>query len=856
MRLRTPLSTTLALVAGMLTTLAVSPSPASATGLGCGSSCTTVLDATGALQHYTVPSGATRLQVQVDGAQGGGFPLGPAGGKGGRTSAVVAVDPGDVLDVVVGSQGGTGGVLALLGHAFGGGGQAGSFLSVPSGGGGGGSFLYDAAGSLLVAAGGGGGSTLGAAGGLGGAVGALATAGTSPVSGAGGGQPATAVANGLGGAAAGVLGSVAGLAGSGGFPGSMPVGGSGGSALTSGAGGGGGYFAGGGGGSVGLLSSLLAGGGGGGAGFAAPAATLVDGVRGIVSGNGKVTITALGPLLEQVLSFVSSPPATPLVGGTYQPTVLNAAGLPTTLAVDPASSAVCSLASGTVSFLAPGDCVLNASALGTLLYLPGSVQQVIHVKAAQLLSFASTPPSGALPGDTYDVVASATSGLTPTLAVDPSSSAVCSLAGGTVTFLAPGQCTLVATQLGNVTYALATAVQQVVTVFAPPVAVCDGSTADAGCAFHWVEQSGATSRTCVLDGGCAFLDDYAGFSVADAAHSYFHDAGTGATAMCVGAPAADWGSYGAGDLSWASLSGDAQAAFHSAFASATACSAELTALTTPTAAVTTPVDGATYTSGTPVTFAAQLHSVSPGPMTCSFSVGSTTVPGTVDLLSSVCTADAAHTMVAADQAVAVHATDSSQQVSTDSSTVTVTAAQVDTTTTATAPTRGVVGKRVTVRGTLTRTGGAPVEGGSLRLYAAVGTGIYRAVGTALTTDASGTVSTAVRLTGTTRFQWRAAGSSTPDLVLNPSTSDVRTVAGLPRLSLKAGASAATVTVGVRGVKVLLRIDGKARGKAVKVPASGKVRFAYPRLKGRHTFVVTTKDTPRYAAAKLIRKVRL
>ncbi len=867
MQLRAPLVATLTLIAGALSpapALASAPSavptatttqfPGEATALGCGDACTTVLNHTGALQEYTVPAGATRLLVELEGGQGGSFSGGPVGGKAGRTTAVVPVEAGDVLDVAVGGKGGTGGLLAFLGHAFGGGGQAGSFLSTPAGGGGGGSFLYDATGDLLLAAGGGGGATLGAAGGKGGAAEASATAGANGSLGTGGGKAATTLANGLGGAAGNLLLSVAGAAGTGSFPGSLPIGGTGGSALSSGGGGGGGFFAGGGGGSLASLTSVFAAGGGGGSGWADPVADLVEGVAGIGTGDGQVTITALGDLLEQVLTF-GAPPASPLVGGTYVPSLLSSAGLPTSLAVDPSSAGVCSLSSGTVTFLGAGECILNGSALGTLLHLPGSVQQVIQVKATQVLSFLSSPPSGAVPGDSYDVLTAATSGLSATLSVAPESAGVCELTGNTLDFLSPGECVLEASQLGDLLWAVADTIQQVITVFPEPAATCDGSGADAGCTYHWVEQQGAETRACVVSGGCEYLDRYANASVADLARSYFHDAGPDETSMCVGGASARWGEYAAGDRTWASLASDPATAFGLDFASATACAAEVAALLSPTATLTTPADAASYTSGDEVTFAATLTSASPGAMTCSFTLGAVTVPGTVHPQTRVCTSTTPELLSVAHSSVAVTATDSSGQTASDSHTITV-ATDTDTTAVQTlAPATALAGSRVRVRGVLTRGSSAPVAGQLLRLVAGAPGKPLKPVGSAVT-DASGIARLRITLARTAVLQWRYAGEATAERVLDPSRSVRTTVGATPKLTAKVGRTKTAVTVSARGLKVSLRVDGRKTGKAVIVPRSGKVRFTYPALKrGPHTVVVSTTATTRYAAARLTRTVR-
>jgi hypothetical protein len=64
------------------------------------------------------------------------------------------------------------------------------------------------------------------------------------------------------------------------------------------------------------------------------------------------------------------------------------------------------------------------------------------------------------------VSATASSGLTVTLTVDPSSAAVCTLSEGFVSYTAAGNCVLDASQAGDTTYAPAQA-QHTITVTAP-----------------------------------------------------------------------------------------------------------------------------------------------------------------------------------------------------------------------------------------------------------------------------------------------------------------------------------------------------------------------------------------------------
>lgn len=84
--------------------------------------------------------------------------------------------------------------------------------------------------------------------------------------------------------------------------------------------------------------------------------------------------------IAQAVTFLSSPPAAPAIGGSYTPIASASSGLPVTIIVDPASSAVCSIAAGVVTFNAYGSCVLDAIQAGNPTFSPAfPVQQAINV---------------------------------------------------------------------------------------------------------------------------------------------------------------------------------------------------------------------------------------------------------------------------------------------------------------------------------------------------------------------------------------------------------------------------------------------------------------------------------------------
>ena len=200
--------------------------------------------ATGSAQTWTVPTGITSVIFSITGGSGGSA----NGGKGAKVTGTLAVTPGEILQINVGSQGATyagGSTSNWTTAAFGGGGRGNYYGS----GGGGASDIRTGSFALTdrvaVAGGGGGsGSSSSYAGGNGGTTSGaqgLPLVGTSMFGVGGGG--ASQIAGGTGGAGASSCGNRAGSSGT------LGVGGDGANASAGAAGGGGGYYGGGGGGS-------------------------------------------------------------------------------------------------------------------------------------------------------------------------------------------------------------------------------------------------------------------------------------------------------------------------------------------------------------------------------------------------------------------------------------------------------------------------------------------------------------------------------------------------------------------------------------------------------------------------------
>lgn len=241
---------------------------------------------TGAIQTWTVPSGVTLIYVDVAGAQGGSGGTN-IGGKGGKVSGIIAVTPGDVLQITVGGQSTTN--IAVYG--FGGnGGRSTSFGTIARAGGGLSAISTAApvtqANAFLIAGGGGGTPTSGFAG-NGGAGGGLN--GISATSNYGGvftrGGGATQLAGGVAGTPSDGNSTLptAGSAingGAGGIVGGASAG------WNGGGGGGAGYFGGGGGAGGGNAQ----GSGGGGSSWTNPSLQQVSNIPNFNTGHGRVII--------------------------------------------------------------------------------------------------------------------------------------------------------------------------------------------------------------------------------------------------------------------------------------------------------------------------------------------------------------------------------------------------------------------------------------------------------------------------------------------------------------------------------------------------------------------------------------
>jgi hypothetical protein len=172
-------------------------------------------------------------------------------------------------------------------------------------------------------------------------------------------------------------------------------------------------------------------------------------------------------LNANLISVTSTAPSAPTVGGaTYSPSATATSGDP--VVISSSTQSVCSVAGGTVTFNANGTCTLSFNDAGNANYNAATpVQQTFTVgKFANSITVTSTAPNNATAGGApYFPGATATSG--DPVVISSSTQSVCSVAGGTVSFVANGTCTLNFNDAGNSTYAAATQVQQSFAVGGP-----------------------------------------------------------------------------------------------------------------------------------------------------------------------------------------------------------------------------------------------------------------------------------------------------------------------------------------------------------------------------------------------------
>jgi type II secretory pathway pseudopilin PulG len=138
----------------------------------------------------------------------------------------------------------------------------------------------------------------------------------------------------------------------------------------------------------------------------------------------------------------------------------------TTVTFASSTTNVCTVSGTTVTMLTAGTCTITptATAGGNYAATTGTASNITINKIGQTTTFTSTSPGRSRTGLTYTPTATATSGLTPTITLDNTSSGCSINGGGVVTFTGPGTCVIDANQAGNTNYNAAAQVQQSITV--------------------------------------------------------------------------------------------------------------------------------------------------------------------------------------------------------------------------------------------------------------------------------------------------------------------------------------------------------------------------------------------------------
>jgi outer membrane protein OmpA-like peptidoglycan-associated protein len=186
-------------------------------------------------------------------------------------------------------------------------------------------------------------------------------------------------------------------------------------------------------------------------------------------------------LIPQSITGFSTPPSSATVNGaTYNVSATGGgSGNPVTYTIDAASSSVCTISAGVVSFIAMGTCTIDANQAGNATYSAATqAQQSFSVaKMGQTITGFSTPPSSATAGGaTYNVSATGGgSGNPVTYTIDAASSSVCTISAGVVSFIAMGTCTIDANQAGNTAYNAAAQAQQSFAVGVAALSITAGS---------------------------------------------------------------------------------------------------------------------------------------------------------------------------------------------------------------------------------------------------------------------------------------------------------------------------------------------------------------------------------------------
>jgi YVTN family beta-propeller protein len=176
---------------------------------------------------------------------------------------------------------------------------------------------------------------------------------------------------------------------------------------------------------------------------------------------------------SQAVTFTSTAPPHPTVGGTYTATAVGGpSGNPVVFSVDSASTpGACTVSSaGAVAFTGAGSCVIDANQAGNTRYSAARQgQQSLTIVGFQTVKFTSQPPLSSKVGGAYTATASGGASGNPVVFSSDSTSTpdACSVsAAGAVAFTGEGSCVINANQAGNTIYFAAPQAQQTLSIAA------------------------------------------------------------------------------------------------------------------------------------------------------------------------------------------------------------------------------------------------------------------------------------------------------------------------------------------------------------------------------------------------------
>ena len=185
--------------------------------------------------------------------------------------------------------------------------------------------------------------------------------------------------------------------------------------------------------------------------------TIVASARGddeYEEGKGEQTFQVLKE--QQHITFSPAPTTARIGGPRYAPSAVASSGLPVSLSI--ATPAICKLEEASeVAFVAAGTCTIDAKQAGSSFWEAAPQVEVSFQvsKALQHLSFQTVPASDVVLGEgAFPVSAVSSAGLP--LELSSATPSTCSVEGGEVHLLAPGTCTIDASQAGNGEYEEAT----------------------------------------------------------------------------------------------------------------------------------------------------------------------------------------------------------------------------------------------------------------------------------------------------------------------------------------------------------------------------------------------------------------